>query len=161
MFFFNGRIRNTHIIPVVTHERSYTHRISQSGIIVGCLLVVIGLVLIIMGTISEIDKATFFGLGITSLCFGLIFAVLICSYTKLDVCYHNWAYGSHISPSQMEASVTATATAGAISIHYNAAGLSIIQRPPVLTPSTIQTIPNPSAEQTSLTPVMKYGTSSA
>ena len=155
MFFFNGRIRNTHIIPIITHERSYTQRMSQSCIIVGCLLVVVGLVLIIMGTISEIEKTTFFGLGITSLCLGLIFAILICSYTKLDICYHKWAYGSHVTPTQMEASVTATA--GAISIHYNAAGLSIIQRTPVSTVLPAKMVLNTSENQTTLTPVMKYG----
>lgn len=137
MFFFNGRIRNAHIVPIVTHERSHTHRISQSGIIIACLLVVIGLVFVIIGAISETNKANFFGIGITSLCLGFLFAIFICSYTKLDVCYRNWAYGSHISPSQMETSVTATA--GAISIHYNAAAISVIQRPSLITVPPIST----------------------
>lgn len=158
MFFFNGRIRNAHIIPIVTHERSYTHRISQSGIIVSCLLVVIGLVLVIIGAISETDKATFFGIGITSLCLGFLFAILICSYTKLDVCYHNWAYGSHVSPSHMETSVIATA--GAISIHYNSAALSVIQSPSLVTVPPIRTISTVSAYRTSSIPVVEHKTRS-
>jgi hypothetical protein len=99
MFFFNGRIRNAHIVPMITQDRTYTHKIGHSFVIISCLSIVIGLLLIVIGNISETQKSKFFGIGIITLSLGFFLITLICFYSKLAICYYNWAYGSHVTPS--------------------------------------------------------------
>lgn len=118
MFFFNGRMRNAHIVPMLTDNRPHTNKIDFLSIIAGCLLIIIGLTLICIGFISETEKTTFFGIGIISMCLGFCLSTITCFYTNLNICYHNWAYGQHITPSHMETSQLATA--GDISISYYA-----------------------------------------
>jgi hypothetical protein len=98
MFFFNGRIRNSHIVPTVTHGRPNTNTVGYPGIITGCLSIIIGLILIIIGLISETEKTTFFGIGIISLTLGFLITMCLFFYTKLNIYYRNWAYGTHVLP---------------------------------------------------------------
>jgi hypothetical protein len=116
MFFFNGRIRNAHIVPMITPDPTYTQKIGQSFVVFSCLSIVIGLLLIVIGHISETEKWTFFGFGIISLSLGLFLVTLVCFYSQLSIYYHNWAYGSHITPSNTETGVMATA--GDVRIAY-------------------------------------------
>jgi hypothetical protein len=103
-------------VPVVTRDRPYTNKASHSCIIAGCLWIIIGLILIVIGYISETEKPTFFSIGIISFGIGFFLTILVCFYTELNKCYHNWAYSSHITPSHIEHSQLATA--GDISMSY-------------------------------------------
>jgi FtsH-binding integral membrane protein len=114
MFFFNGRIRNTHIVPGITRDRPYTHKVGHSCTIVGCLSVVIGLIFIIISIISETKKTKFISIGIISLSVGFILTILVSFYTKFNTCYHNWAYGPHGVSNKIDN--MPTITIGAISI---------------------------------------------
>ena len=116
MFFFNGRIRNAHIVPMITHERRYTQTIGQSFVVFSCLSIVIGVLLIVIGNISETEKWKFFGFGIISLSLGLFLVTLVCFYSQLSIYYHNWAYGSHVTPSNTSTGVLTTA--GDVKIAY-------------------------------------------
>ncbi|CAF3569715.1 unnamed protein product [Rotaria socialis] len=102
LFFSNARIHNPHIIPIVVSDRSHTHKLGHSCIIVGCLSIIIGLSLIIRGVISETKKATLIGIGIISLGVGLFTTILVCFYGKLNIYYHNWAYGQRVVPLNIE-----------------------------------------------------------
>jgi len=109
MFFFNGRIRNPHIIPVVTRPQpTYTNKVGQSIIIAGCLSIILGLLLILIGFISETDKSTYFGVGSISFTIGFFLSTFTCFYTTLDRCYQNWIYRTHITPSTVETSLLTT-----------------------------------------------------
>ncbi len=109
MFFFNGRIRNPNIVPIITQKRTYTHKVGQWGIIATCLSIVIGLILIIIGVISETKKTRFFGIGIIILGVGFSFTTFVCFYAKLNICYRNWAYGPHIASNQIQSYQPVTA----------------------------------------------------
>jgi hypothetical protein len=70
----------------------------HSFIICGCLSIVTGLILIVIGAISEVKKTTFIGIGIISLGVGFFLTTFVCLYGKLDICYNNWAYRSRVLP---------------------------------------------------------------
>ncbi|CAM4925507.1 unnamed protein product [Rotaria socialis] len=78
LFFSNARIHNPHIIPIVVSDRSHTHKLGHSCIIVGCLSIIIGLSV------------------------GLFTTILVCFYGKLNIYYHNWAYGQRVVPLNIE-----------------------------------------------------------
>jgi hypothetical protein len=84
------------------HDRSYTHKIGHSCIILGCLCIVIGLILIVIGVTSDIKNTTFVGIGVLSLGVGLFLSTLGCFYGKLNICYNNWAYRSRVLPANLE-----------------------------------------------------------
>ncbi|CAF2092748.1 unnamed protein product [Rotaria magnacalcarata] len=103
MFFFsNGRMHNPHIIPIVVSDRSHAHKLGHSRIIAGCLSIIIGLSFIIRGVTSETKKATLIGIGIISLGVGFFTTISVCFYGKLNICYHNWAYGQSVVPLNIE-----------------------------------------------------------
>lgn len=103
MFFFsNGRLHNPHIIPVVVSDRSYTHKVGHSCIIAGCLSIIIGLALIFTGLFSETKRTTLIGIGVISAGVGFFITTLVCFSGKLNICYHNWAYGQNVVPLNME-----------------------------------------------------------
>ncbi len=93
---------------MITRDRTYTHKVDHSFVIISCLSIVIGLLLIVIGYISETEKWKFFCIGIISLSLGLFLITLVCFYSKLTIYYHNWAYGSHVTPSNVETSVMIT-----------------------------------------------------
>ncbi|CAF2770498.1 unnamed protein product [Rotaria sp. Silwood2] len=126
MFFFNGRIRNPNIIPIVVSDRSYTHKVGHSCIIAGCLSIIIGLSLIITGLISETKKTTLIGIGVISLGVGFFITTLVCFYGKLNICYHNWAYGQNVAPLNIQ--TPQQATASAISMGPYTESLSVTQK---------------------------------
>jgi hypothetical protein len=74
----------------------------HSFIICGCLSIITGLILIVVGVISEVKKMTFIGIGIISLGVGFFLITLVCLYGKLDTCYNNWAYRSRVLPINLE-----------------------------------------------------------
>lgn len=98
MLFLNGRTRNPAVSGMSMRDRSYTHKMGHSFIVGSCLSIVIGLILVIIGVISEIKKTTFIGVGIISLGVGCFITTLVCLYGKLDICYNNWAYRSRVLP---------------------------------------------------------------
>jgi hypothetical protein len=108
MLFFSGRTRNS---LITVDDRSFTHKLGHSCAILGCLLAVTGLVVIVVGAISETKTTTFIGIGIISLGAGLLLTMLIGFYAKLDICYNNWIYRSRVIPVNME---TTRSTANAI-----------------------------------------------
>ena len=110
MFFFNGRIRNAHIAPMILRDRPYTNKLGHGCIITGCLVIIFGLTFIITGVISETKKNTFFGIGIMTLSIGFCFTVIVCFYTKLNICYRNWAYGPHILSNKIDSTHTVIST---------------------------------------------------
>lgn len=126
MFFFNGRIRNPHIIPIVVGQQAYSTTVSNSFIIAGCLSIIIGLALIITGGISETKKTTFIGIGIISLGVGFFITTMVCFYSKLDICYHNWAYGQNVVPLNTE--TPPPVTASNISMAPFAESVSVTQK---------------------------------
>ena len=80
------------------HDRSATHKVGHTCIIFGCLSVITGLILIVVGIISRVHNTTFVGIGIISLGGGLFITTLVCFYGKLDIYYNNWAYRSRVLP---------------------------------------------------------------
>ncbi|UJR36573.1 hypothetical protein I4U23_029292 [Adineta vaga] len=96
------RTRNPAISGVGLHNQNYTHKVGHSCIVCGCLSIVIGLILIIVGVISEIKKTTFIGAGVIGLGVGCFLMTLVCFYAKLDICYNNWAYRSRVLPANSE-----------------------------------------------------------
>lgn len=102
MLFLNSRTRNHAVSGVSMHDQSYTSKMGHSFIICGCLSIVIGLILIVVGVISEVKKTTFIGIGIISLGVGFFLTTLVCLYGKLDICYNNWAYRSRVLPAHPE-----------------------------------------------------------
>ncbi|UJR09543.1 hypothetical protein I4U23_013780 [Adineta vaga] len=93
MFFFNGRIRNAHVAPVILRDDPYTHSIGHSCVITTCLLLIIGLTLIITGVISETKKTTLIGIGVISIGVSLFITTIFCCNTHVKICYRNWAHG--------------------------------------------------------------------
>ncbi|CAF1194111.1 unnamed protein product [Adineta steineri] len=89
-------------------DQPVTHKIGHSCIITSCLSLIIGLVLIVTGVISETKKTTFIGIGIITLGVGFFLTTIVCFYAKLKICYRNWAYGPPISPLNMELSQQTT-----------------------------------------------------
>jgi hypothetical protein len=89
--------------------------VGQSCIIFGCLSIITGLILIVVGIISEVKKTTFVGIGIISLGGGLFLTTLVCFYGKLNICYNNWAYRSRVLPVNPETPHPTPAGVAAIS----------------------------------------------
>jgi len=106
MFFFNGRIRNAHIAPMILRDQPRTLKIGHSYIISSCLSIIIGLALIFIGVTFETKKIVLIGSGIIILTVGFILTTLVCFCAKLKICYDNWAYGRHIIPCNSENSQT-------------------------------------------------------
>jgi len=143
---------------MVTHDRSYTNRIGHSCIIAACLWIIIGLILIVIGVISETEKPTFFSIGTISLGVGFFLTILVCFYTELNKCYHNWAYGSHITPSHVENSQLATA--GDISMSY-VGSITATQKVPMITSlppqKTVKTLSNVRTNKVIISPSIEIG----
>ena len=97
MLFLGSRTRNT-VSGMGLRDRSYTQQVGHSFIICGCLSIVIGLILIIIGAISGEKKTTFIGIGIISLGVGFFLTALVFFCAKLDMCYNNWAYRARVIP---------------------------------------------------------------
>jgi hypothetical protein len=104
MFFFNGRIRSAHVAPVITREQPYTHKIGNSCIITTCLMLIIGMTLIVTGTISRTEKTTLIGIGIISIGIALSITTVACFNTQIRICYRNWAYGPPTVPVHLKKS---------------------------------------------------------
>ncbi|CAF0976034.1 unnamed protein product [Adineta steineri] len=112
MLFLGGRTRNITTSGRGLHDESHTQKVGHSCIIGGCLSVTTGLILIIIGVISEVRNTTFIGVGVISLGVGFFLTTLVCFYAKLDICYNNWAYRTRITPAHIE--TPQPAPAGAI-----------------------------------------------
>ena len=97
MFFFNGRVRNAHVAPIIMRDQPHIDKIGHSYIITSCLSIIIGLVLIFSGVTFETQKTILISCGIITLGIGFVLTTLICFYAQLKLCYDNWAYGSHIA----------------------------------------------------------------
>ena len=102
MLFLNSRARNVTISGMSLHDRSCPHKRGHSLIIGGCLAVMTGLILIVVGAVSDIKNTTFIGVGIISLGVGFFLMTLVCFYAKLDTCYNNWAYRTRVIPVKTE-----------------------------------------------------------
>jgi hypothetical protein len=103
MLFLSSRVRNTAVSGVIMRDQSYTNKMGHSFIICGCLLAITGLILIVVGAISEVKKTTIFiGIGVISLGIGFFLTTLVFFYGKLDICYNNWAYRSRVLPTNIE-----------------------------------------------------------
>lgn len=98
MLFLNSRPLNGTTASSSMNERSYTQKMGHSFIVCGCLSIIVGLILIVLGVISEMKKTTFIGVGIISLGIGFFLMTLVCLYGKLDICYNNWVYRSRVRP---------------------------------------------------------------
>lgn len=98
MLFLSSRPPNGTTVGGSMNDRPYTQKMGHSFIICGCLSIIIGLILIVLGVISEIKKTTFIGIGILSLGVGFFLMTLVCLYGKLDICYNNWIYRSRVIP---------------------------------------------------------------
>jgi hypothetical protein len=98
MLFLNTGVRHTAISGMGMRNQSYTNKMGHSFIICGCLSLIIGLILIVIGVISEVKKTTFIGIGVISTGIGFFLTTLVCFYGKLDTCYNNWAYRSRVLP---------------------------------------------------------------
>jgi hypothetical protein len=159
MFFFNGRIRTAHIVPVITRDRPSTYKVGHSCIIAGCLSIIIGLILILIGLISETEKTTFFGIGSISLGLGLFLTTLVCFYTQLNICYHNWAYGSHVTRSHIANSQPTAA--GDISMSYCTGSTAMVQKVPAITPlshpKSVKKLSNVEINKVIIAPSIKIG----
>ena len=103
MFFTNTALRHTHVSPLGLDHQPSTHRVGSSCVILGCLSTIFGLILIGAGMISETEKTVYFGIGIINLGVGIFLTSFVCFYTKLCVCYNNWAYRPRETPVQDEA----------------------------------------------------------
>lgn len=98
MLFLNGRTRNPTISGVGLHNQNYTQKVGHSCIVGGCISIVTGIILIVVGVISEEKKTTYIGAGIIGLGVGCFLVTLVCFYAKLDICYNNWAYRARVLP---------------------------------------------------------------
>ena len=98
MLFLNGRARNAAVSGFGLHSPNYTQKVGHSCIVGGCLSIVTGLILIVVGVISEKKKTTYIGAGVIGLSVGCFLVTLVCFYAKLDICYNNWAYRARVLP---------------------------------------------------------------
>ena len=98
MLFLNSRRHTTAISGRRLHDRSYTQKVGHTCIIFGCLSIITGLIVIIIGVISETNRTTYIGISIVILGVVLFLITLICFYAKLNICYNNWAYRSRVLP---------------------------------------------------------------
>ncbi|CAF1299668.1 unnamed protein product [Adineta ricciae] len=98
MLFLNGRARNAAVSGFGLHSQNYTQKVGHSCIVGGCLSIVTGLILIVVGVISEVKKTTYIGAGVIGLGVGCFLVTLVCFYAKLDICYNNWAYRARVLP---------------------------------------------------------------
>lgn len=111
MLFLGGRTRNLAVSGGSMQDRSIPQKMGHSCILCGCLSIVTGLILIIVGIISELKKTTFIGVGVITLGVGFFLTTFVCFYGKLDICYNNWAYRSRVLPSNAEAAQATPADA--------------------------------------------------
>ena len=102
MLFFNSRARNGPMPTTAAADQTYTQKMGHSCIIFGCICLVSGLIVIVIGVISDTRKTTYIGIGIISLAVGFFLLTLVCFYGKLDVCYNNWAYRTRVVPINIE-----------------------------------------------------------
>ena len=102
MLFFNSRARNGPMTTTAGGDQSYTQKMGHSCIIFGCICLVSGLIVIVIGVISDTRKTTYIGIGIISVAVGFFLLTIVCFYAKLDTCYNNWAYGSRVVPINIE-----------------------------------------------------------
>ena len=107
MLFLNSRTVNGAPVSLGMSHRSYTQKMGHSFIICGCFSMITGLILIVLGMISEIKKTTFIGIGVISLGVGFFLMTVVCLYGKLDICYNNWVYRTRVKPNNPEPSQTA------------------------------------------------------
>lgn len=102
MLFFNSRARNGPMPTSASDDQSFTQKMGHSFIIFGSICLVSGLIVIVIGVISDARKTTYIGIGILSLAVALFILTLVCFYAKLDICYNNWAYRSRVVPINIE-----------------------------------------------------------
>ena len=74
----------------------------HSFIVCGCISIIIGLILIVVGVSSATSRTMYIGIGIISLGVGFFLMTFVCLYGKLDICYNNWAYRSRVLPVNLE-----------------------------------------------------------
>jgi hypothetical protein len=74
----------------------------HSFIICGCLSIITGIILIVIGVSSATSRTMYVGIGIITLGVGFFLTTLVCLYGKLDICYNNWAYRARVLPVNLE-----------------------------------------------------------
>jgi hypothetical protein len=84
------------------NDRPYTHKIGNTCIICGCLSIITGLILIVIGITSQARRTIFIGIGIIILGAAFFLTTLVCVYGKLNIHYNNWAYRSRVLPTNVE-----------------------------------------------------------
>ena len=104
MLFLNSGARSHVVSGIIMRDQSYTNKMGQSLLICGCLLIVTGLILIVIGVSSTTSLTMYVGIGIIGTGVGFFLTALVCLYGKLDICYNNWAYRTRVLPTNLETS---------------------------------------------------------
>ncbi|CAF3411484.1 unnamed protein product [Rotaria socialis] len=98
MLFLNSRARNMMVAPMHSRGVSYTNKFFQPWLTFGSILLVTGTILIVVGVLNEVKTTKYIGIcfiGFGAVCF---LSKIVHYYGKLDICYNNWIYRSHVTP---------------------------------------------------------------
>jgi Na+-translocating ferredoxin:NAD+ oxidoreductase RnfE subunit len=97
MFFINTPLRRTQVAPSNLTPSLNKPRLSQSLMIIVYLCVIVGVVLVVIGLISQIHPSLYTILGVSILIVAGCLTLVALFHTKLDAMYKQMIYQSNIS----------------------------------------------------------------